>query len=148
MKTISENLSVLHADHGISEAQMDYIARTTMTIMDLDPNLSGFFIRQVAIPPELGEVPCGLYGPAMGDDPVGDDEVTYESRGDRPWKDRLINKPMRPVQYVQVIGIEDHGKYTVFTVYGGPLAPQNPSDPSNEDVESSKQFWAEHALVA
>ena len=139
----SEKWNVLHSDHGISIQQMEYIGNTVME----DRANTGFFIRQVVLPPELGTVPCGLYGPAMGDDAIGDDEVTYEPRGDRPWEDRLINKPMRPVNYVQVIGTADAGEYTVFTVYGGPAAPQNAEDPSNEDPEASREFWAEHALV-
>ena len=145
MSKTSAKWTVLHNDHDISIQQMEYIGNTVCRI---SPALTGFFIQQVSLPPEMGTVPCGLYGPAMDDEIITEDEVTYEVRGDRPWKDRLINKPLRPVNYVQVIGTVEGGQYTVFTVYGGPLAPQNAEDPSNEDVESSKMFWAEHALVA
>jgi hypothetical protein len=34
----------------------------------------------------------------------------------------------------------------VYTMFGGPLSPQEPGDPGCKDVEASKQFWSEHAL--
>jgi len=124
---------------------------------------AGFFIEQVNLCPEDGTVPCGLYGPAMDGVPVGDDDVIFEKRGDRDWTDRILKadstlrfKDGRYVDYVQVIGvIEDdprphdysHKLVTVYTVYGGPLAPQNPKDPSCSDVEASTKFWSEHALA-
>jgi len=138
-----ENMTVHHADHGISSAQLSYAYDKIVA-----DTPDGFFIRQVVLPHELGNVPCGLHGPAMGDPAVTDEEVTYESRGDRPWSDRLVNREPRFVNYVQAIGIRDGDKVQLFTCYGGPLAPQNPSDPSNQDVEGSKTFWALHALGA
>jgi hypothetical protein len=35
----------------------------------------------------------------------------------------------------------------VFTMYGGPLAPQEPEDPGCKDVVASRQFWTVHALT-
>jgi hypothetical protein len=35
----------------------------------------------------------------------------------------------------------------VYTMYGGPLAPQEPGDPGCRDVDASKAFWSEHALT-
>ncbi len=137
------NWTVLHNDHGITDRQMDYIARTVMTILSDD---EGFFIKQISIPCELGLVPCGLYGPDFGDKPIADNDVSYTARGNRVWKDRMIDLPPRAIDYVQVIGSVADGNYVAFTVYGGPLAPQHPDDPSNQDVERSKKFWAEHAL--
>jgi len=34
----------------------------------------------------------------------------------------------------------------VYTMFGGPLAPQEPGDPGCKNVEASSAFWAEHAL--
>ena len=82
----------------------------------------------------------------MGDKPIADDAVVLEKRGDRPYADRMIDLPFRAVDYVQSIGIREGDKFTLFTVYGGPLAPQHPEDPGNRDVEASKAFWTQHAL--
>ncbi len=35
----------------------------------------------------------------------------------------------------------------LYTVYGGPAAPQEPDDPQCKDVEASRAFWSEHALA-
>ena len=139
---MSNSFVIFHADHGITRDQKQYIesALKESSIQD------GFFIREVRIPRFFGSVPCGLYGPSMGDDPIADSQVRLEARGDRPWKDRLIDAPMREVDYVQCIGIREGG-FKLFTIYGGPLAPQNPDDPSNNDAEGARAFWAKHALV-
>ena len=133
---------VLHADHGITEAQTGYIQS------ELAEQDQHFFIRQITIPMELGTVPCALYGPSMGDRDVPDSEVTLECRGDRPWADKLlVGWPMRPVNYVQVIGIREGDDFTIFTIYGGPLAPRNPEDPTNKNPELAQQWWDVHALA-
>ena len=136
------SFTVYHADHGITEAQMAYIQESLLHSVEGD----GFFIARETIPAELGTVPCGLHGPAMGDPDVPDEEVEYLSRGDRDWTDRMIARAFRPVDYVQCIGIREGESFTLFTVYGGPLAPQHPEDPSNPDREASEAFWAVHAL--
>lgn len=134
--------NVFHADHGISKEQMAFIQSQLM-------EEKGFFIKQVNIPVEMGSVPCGLYGPEMGDGPVPDKDVVMVSRGnDRPWDDRILkNFPTRPVNYVQAIGMVTDEAKTLFTVYGGPLAPQNPADPDCQNVEESTKYWEEHALI-
>jgi hypothetical protein len=58
----------------------------------------------------------------------------------------MVNRAHRPVSYVQVIGIKEEDGMTLFTVYGGPLAPQHPEDETNQDPEASKLFWSQHAL--
>ena len=134
--------TVLHADHAITDAQQEHINSA------LSGQAGGFFIRQIAIPSALGTVPCGLHGPAMGDEPVPDAECRQEARGGRDWTDRLCGREPRQVDYVQAIGIRDGDSVTLFTVYGGALAPQNPEDPTNSDPEAARIFWAEHALSA
>lgn len=135
---------VYHADHGINSKQMDFIKSE---IANSSP--AGFFVKTIKIPGKLGKVRNALYGPASGDPPVSESVVSYRPRGDRPWSDRVVSWPTRPVDYVQAIGMPDQNdpkKIVLFTVYGGPLAPQHPDDPGNRDVDASKKFWSEHAL--
>ena len=141
---------VFHKDHGITPAQWAFI---NGALTDLDPQ--GFFLQQLDIPAALGTVPCGLHGPAMGDAPVPRDEVEMVKRGaegdPNRWLDPIVDRPLRPVSYVQVIGIrdsDDDGDHIkVFTCYGGPAAPQNPADPGNHDVHGATKFWNTHALT-
>lgn len=143
-------VTTLHADHGIAEKQKEYIANYLR--MFAPPH---FFIIEIDIPSEFGTVPNGMYGPACGDAPVDESDVSYVARGDREWKDRMVDLPTRACSYVQAIGTRGDninssgnpdGDITVFTVYGGPVAPQHPDDPTNGDPAASKLFWAEHAL--
>ena len=85
-----------HFDHALTPAQIDHI-------MKLFGDRPGFFIETFTLPPELGTVPCGLYGPIVGDPPIGEDEVTYTPRGDRAWSSRLIDLPPRQQHEVTVI---------------------------------------------
>jgi|AACY02.16.fsa_nt_gi hypothetical protein len=136
-------IEVLHADHGISNEQLEFIEAQ---LEEKAPE--GFFILQIDIPEEMGSVPNALKGPACGDPPVEDGPgVFYEKRGDREWEDRMTFGKFRPCSYVQAIGTRAQGKLTVFTIYGGPLAPQNPEDPSNADPAAAEVFWKEHALL-
>jgi len=99
--------------------------------------------------PGLG-APCGLYGPAMGDPPVGEQEVRYAQRTpDRPPSrlvDRLAPRPDDRVTFVVLRGATP----TLLTAYAGPSAPREPGDPSLPDQgperEEAVKFWAEHAL--
>lgn len=133
--------TVFHSDHGISEAQMEHIQSSLLDKPD------GFFIQQIDLPEELGTVPNGMYGPVAGDAAIGEDEVIYEKRGDRPYADRMICKAPRPCSFVQAIGVRDGDSFTLYTVYGGCLAPQHPEDETNQDPDASKAFWAQHALA-
>ena len=141
-KSAVNTFKVLHADHAISPQQMEYIQREVG-----DRAQEGFFILQIELPSHLGTVPNGLYGPASGDAPIGEAEVFYRARGDRPWSDRRIRAPFRPASYVQAIGVRKGDHFDLFTVHGGPLAPQHPEDPGNRDPEGSRRFWAQHALA-
>ena len=147
IKAEHHTINILHTDHGISMKQLGHI-------VGMCGRNDGFFITQVTLPNGYGTVPCGLYGPAMDDEPVGDDDVTLEKRGDRDWTDRILKadstlrfKVGRSVDFVQVIGNREGDTTTIYTVYGGPLAPQNPKDPSCSDVEAAVKFWSEHALA-
>lgn len=134
-----------HFDHGLSEAQVDFLMKR---FADRD----AFFIETVELPEELGTVPCGLHGPLTGGAPVEESEVTYAKRGTRAWNSRLVDRPKQQVRTVTVIaGPHEEGEIKhaciVYTMYGGPCAPQEPDDPGCKDVVASRTFWAAHALT-
>jgi len=132
-----------HDDHDKTEAQTKYLSESVRKEC-----VPGFFIHTTTLPGSLGTLENGLYGPSVGDKAVSDDEVTMVTRGDRPWADRMVKRPMRQSNIITGIGILAEDKsIRYFTVHGGPCAPQNPSDPNNKDVEGAKKFWAEHALA-
>lgn len=157
-----------HFDHALTEAQVDHVMKR---FADRD----GFFIETFTLPPELSTAPCGLYGPVMGDPPIGEDEVSYGRRGERSWDSRLVELPPRQQHAVTVIAGPhedkctrcegtghigswkaaipcscDHGTIkhacVLYTAFGGPIAPQEPDDPGCKDPAASTAFWREHAL--
>jgi hypothetical protein len=130
-----------HVDH-VTPEQLAYV-------LELFNGRDGFFIIEVEFPPTFGQVSCDLYGPTMGDPPVDESAVRYAARGDRAWTSRLVDLPARPCSRVTVVaGPHDGMSCVLFTVYGGPNAPQEPGDPRCADPEASKAFWSEHALAA
>lgn len=130
-----------HLDHALTQAQIDYL-------VGLFADRDGFFIETIELPEALGSVPCGLYGPIMGDAPVTDDEVIHGTRGARTWESRLVERHARLTRRVTLIA-GPHGEESciLYTSFGGPLAPQEPGDPGCKDVAASKAFWSEHALA-
>ena len=144
-----KRVSILHADHGIPSIMIRDAVRTLVG-QGLE---QGFFARTVPIDKEDGQVVNRLRGPASGEPVVPESKVSYSARGDRPWKDRMCTLPATLTRELTIVGTwersEDYpdGNFTVFTAYGGPLAPQNPEDPSNSDPEASRLFWASHALT-
>jgi hypothetical protein len=133
---------LLHADHGLSKKQLTYIEKVLPKKVG-----QGFFLQEIKLPTKCGKVDNGLYGPDSGDAPVPESEVHYRPRADRDWSDRMIDRPFRKTNKVQVIGIRDGNHFKLFTAYGGPAAPQNPADPGNRDPEGSRRWWSQHALA-
>ena len=144
-----------HTDHGLLPPHWSWILDVAGDHVQECGTAGGLtpLIRTVELPPGCPDIENGLYGPACGDAPVGDDEVVLERRGDRPWADRLVARPKRPSRMLTIIAVPEWRgdaagrRLVVFTAYGGPMAPQNPEDPSNKDPEGSRRFWAEHALA-
>ena len=133
-----------HLDHGLTESQIEFIKAT---FEDRD----GFFIESVELPESLGTVPCGLHGPAMGDEEVPESEVSYAKRGDREHPSRLCQRPMRPTRTMTVIaGPHGDESCVLFTAFGGPLAPKEPNDTEHgsDERKQSEDFWSKHALSA
>jgi len=133
-----------HLDHGLSEAHVDWL-------LNQFADKNEFFIDTVELPEELAPLQSGIHGPIVGDDPVPESEVHYACRGDRPGESRLCSRPERPTQLVTVIaGPHDGQDCVLFTAYGGPCAPREPTDPDvpAEEKAACEEFWASHALSA
>lgn len=131
-----------HLDHALSKAQIELIEKK---FADRD----GFFLETFELPPELGTIPCGLYGPIMGDAPVPEEEVEYQIRGDRKGASRMVSRPPRDVSSVTVIaGPHGDDVCVLYTAFGGPCMPKEPWDESlsAEDKVKSEDTWSKHAL--
>lgn len=145
-----------HTDHHLTPDQVDYILTRFR-------EREAFFIETVELPEELGTVMCGLHGPAMGDAPVEDWEVTYAVRGGRAGPSRLCDRPIRQTRLLTVIagpheepcafcrgtGWGERGSLPIrcnctdgkvshacilYTAYGGASAPREPWDPSLDEA--------------
>jgi len=140
-----------HVDHGLTVDQLQ-------CVLDRFADRQSFFIETFTLPRELGTVPCGLYGPVMGDPPIGEAEIYRAARGTRAWPSRLIKLPSRDQHEVTAIagpheepcwhcdgsggigewkaripcGTCDHGKVKhaciLYTAFGGPATPREPGD--------------------
>lgn len=145
-----------HLDHALTDAQRDLILKRYA-------NREHFFIDTFELPEELGTVPCGLYGPSVGDDPIHKTCVEFLPRGDRKYPSRiLIGALLRPTRTVTVIagphdeeipggvgGLKVHHSCILYTAFGGPLAPKEVEDPTLSETERSASiaFWKLHALA-
>lgn len=135
-----------HLDHGLTVEQLQHVLARYK-------EAKAFFIETIDLPIGLGEVPCSLYGPIMGDEPVNEDDVIYDYRGVRPHKSRLLNQPVRPSRKITVIAGPHEGQPCfLYSTFGGPLAPKEPGDPTFQQETVAKQaeaikFWTQHALA-
>ena len=131
-----------HLDHALTTAQLSHVLKVFA-------DKAEFFNETIELPPELGLVPCALYGPLVGDAPVT--EGAYRAiRGNRKAPSRMIDRPVRLTNKLTVIaGPHDGLECVLFTAYGGPKgAPKEPQDcEDGEERERSEAFWAEHALA-
>lgn len=131
-----------HLDHALTD---DHIAFIRQTFGDRD----GFFLVTVDMPEGLADLPCGLHGPIMGDEPVPEDETRREHRGGRTWTSRLTDRVPRPDRRLTVIaGPHGEDNCVLYTAFGGPVALQEPGDPGCKDVAASTEFWSQHAISA
>jgi hypothetical protein len=133
-------LPASHLDHGLTPAQVAHV-------LDLFVEREAFFIETIELPETLGTAPCGLHGPLVGDEPVPDADVTLAPRGERAYPSRLVDRAPRPTGTVTVIAGPHSGLPCVlYTMFAGPLAPQEPDDPGCKDPAASRVFWTQHAL--
>jgi hypothetical protein len=144
---VTEGEHASHLDHVMSDEQREYAlaqirsGEATVKVGEFGP---AFYIASVTLPESLGTVPCGLRGPLVGDAPIGESSVTYAKRGERPNESRLTDLPPLPSRELTAIVIGGN----LATLYAGPLAPQETTDPFLRDDAraASEAFWAEHAL--
>lgn len=134
-----------HVDHGLTRAQLE--AALALVQLGDDP----VTVATVELPEDVGTVPCGLYGPIMGDAPVPDSETFYAPRGSREGMSRMTRRPMRQTRTITlIVGPHEGFRHVLYTAFGGPAAPREPWDPtlSVDEERESLAFWAEHALAA
>lgn len=132
-----------HTDHGLTAPQMEWL-------LSRFAGRSGFFIETVELPQELGTVPCGIYGPVVGDPPVPEEDVVYIFRGNRGGPSRMCSRPTRPTRILTVIaGPRGEEPCSLYTAFGGPPAPREPWDQSlrtEAEKAEAREFWTLHAL--
>lgn len=85
------------------------------------------------------------------------DTCFFMERGNRGYKTRFVLNKDAPDTTKITVGIAMgdasdgplEGKYILFTLFEGELAPKEPSDPrlKDEEREESEKAWATHALV-
>lgn len=138
-------LPASHTDHNVTAAQREWA-------LDHLKDRTGFFIQTLELPIELGTVPCGLYGPLMGDEPVAESDVHYAVRGTRPAASRMPKLPERLCRKLTVIaGPHGDNPCVLYTMFGGPSAPREPFDAglkSEAEKAECQLFWSQHALSA
>ena len=130
----TDHVSAAHLEWALSQNPEDHVE-------------GPFYVFTVEMPEELEALPCGLYGPLVGDDAISDDDVTYFVRKGRKWASRLVDLPMRDSRLMTIIA-GPHPKdpdagVILHTVYGGPVAPQETGDiyMPDEKRQASIQFW-------
>ncbi len=138
-----------HLDHGLTEAQI-------LFVLEAFKDQENFFKATIEIPKELGTVRCDLYGPLVGDEPLGEADTFYKERGGRKYTSRLVDKPPRRTNLVTVIGGPHDGEPCVlYTAFGGPLTPRETNEllslghrdrDDDGELRDSREFWSRHAL--
>lgn len=147
-----------HVDHGLAPEQLSWLlARAGEHLLLFQPFTHDpappVLLLTLTLPETLGTAPCGLHGPAMGDAPLLEGDVTYAKRGQREGDSRLVERPARQVRKVSLIaGAHGDERWVLYTAFGGPITPREPTDPSlagdDDALEESRAFWAQHALSA
>jgi len=136
-----------HADHLSPAILAEVLATVASGNSKTLVSFPGFQIHEVTA---SEPVACALRGPETGEAPVAESDVHYGTRGGRPNVSRLTNLPATQDSRVTVLisQAKDATDWTLVTAYGGPLAPQEPSDAflPAEKLADSVEFWGQHAL--
>jgi hypothetical protein len=164
MTTTPNGIRIAHDDHDLQPEHLEFIDDA------LQDWKGEFIIKVLDLPDYCPDLPSALYGPAAGDKPITEDQVLYETRGNRRGPSRLIKAPMRLARNLVVIGIQLPDKtFLLLTAYGTQASTASPREwwdlppldftndtPTetyqaltnwyNQCVESIS-FWEEHALA-
>ena len=134
-----------HDDHGISPEQVEFVMTHPAL---LDRPADSFILEVIALPEELGTAPSALYGPEAGDEPVGEDRVFYETRGNRKGPSRLMLAGHRSASNLVVIGIRGSACFTMYGTQADTPSPKEPWDAANEEeLARCLEFWNQHCLA-
>jgi hypothetical protein len=130
-----------HTDHHLLRSHINFI-------LEKFGDREAFFIATVRMPSRLSSLPIDLHGPIVGERPIREDEVFYARRNGRSNISRLVKRAPKKSREITVIGGPHNGHVILYTAYGGPLAPREPTDPTLPASERrvSEDFWSEHAL--
>ena len=132
-----------HDDHGLG---VEHLSAVDDALKGWDGSLV-----KLVVPLPIGcpDLMSDLHGPAAGDEPVTEEEVTYERRGNRPGPSRRVDRPPRPCRSMVIIAGPGRDEPIIYTVYGGPaVSPREWWDSSMLPLETieAATFWSEHAL--
>ena len=141
-----------HLDHGLTGAQISYLLNQASAILgSFTESLKEPLTLTLGLPESLGAIPCALRGPIVGEDPILEIQVHYASRGSRAYPSRLVKGLVRQTQDVTfILGPHEGHPCVLYTVFGGPLSPKEPQDPTLREDEraESESFWRDHALAS
>ena len=148
MSTTTPNgIVIAHDDHGLDATHLTFIDQA---LAEWD---GSFLLKVLELPDECPSLPCSLYGPSVGDEPVTEDQVTYKKRNNRPGPSRLIDAPSRPARNMVVCGMRvEDGTLMLFTAYGTQADAPSPrewwdSGMKPQEAIEAATFWSQHALV-
>ena len=145
MTTTPNGVLVHHADHGLTDEHLAFIDHV------LSKSYPGFFIEVYELPEDCSDLLCALYGPRVGDEPISDEEVSYEVRGERPGPSRLVERPHRPCRRMVICGVAGD-EAVIYTAYGTQASQPSPREwwdssmKPHEAIEAAT-FWSTHALA-
>ena len=145
--TTPDGIVIAHDDHGLQPEHLRFIDEA---LSDWD---GSFLLTVLTLPGNCASLWCSLYGPSVGDEPVTEDQVTYEKRNNRPGPSRLIDAPVRMARNMVVCGMRvEDGTLMLFTAYGTQAEAPSPREwwdsgmKPHEAIEAAT-FWSQHALV-
>ena len=152
-QTVFSELSSHVSDHIENQEVINWVqTHPELLSIPVTHNENGdpdnFFIKVIPMPEEIGTLPCSLYGPAAGDAPVSEDDVHYETRGNRRGPSRMVMLPTREATNVAVIGIRGGVCFTMYGSRASEASPKEPWDAANpEELLRCVTFWDDHALA-
>jgi hypothetical protein len=141
---------VIQPESHVDHVPASVIEAVTLACADMVNPDKRLIIETLDLPEAAGTVACALYGPAMGDPPISEDEVQYRVRPGRSWPSRMVARPVRQTRILTLVaGPHDGHDLVLYTCYGGPAAPRELNDPDLEPADSaaSIEFWKDHALA-